>query len=515
MSDERLSYRFGPLEHRGLLGPLRRGQAVVIGATLAAVVTIIDTVGGGVALVLVVAAVALAVVCTTVPLNGRTLEQWAPLLCAFLLRGERRFHSRLPTSGVAHLTVGGAAPDGSGRGGADAAELPPPLRDVKLITVQGDRRHPGALSARHGRELTFVLACRALSFALLDPEAQERRLAQWGSVLSSAASTPIKRLQWIERTAPAQGDELARWLHSARDPALPARGVPIVESYLELISQSTQVRHDHEILLAAQIDTARVRQRRDLVGELAMEHVAQLAHSLAAAEVEVLGILSAPRIARVLRTAFDPYARAELGAMDARATTFGAGAAERDGREPREGHDRKLAQHMAAPLATRERWDHYRCDGALHATFWISGWPRTGVSPMFMDALLGTSATVRTVAVTFEPLSPERSAREVEAAITRDRADSEIRRRFGQSETARQRQAQEAAARREAELAAGHCEVRLAGFVTVSGRDERELRHACSEIHTQAARGRLELRRMYGQQAEAFSFTLPLARGLR
>ena len=75
---------------------------------------------------------------------------------------------------------------------------------------------------------------------------------------------------------------------------------------------------------------------------------------------------------------------------------------------------------------------------------------------------------MRTVAVTFEPIAPERSTREVEAAITRDRADRELRHRFGQSETARQRQAQEAAVRREAELAAGHAEVRLAGFVTVS-----------------------------------------------
>ena len=117
--------------------------------------------------------------------------------------------------------------------------------------------------------------------------------------------------------------------------------------------------------------------------------------------------------------------------------------------------------------------------------------------------------------MTFEPVAPERSAREVEAAITRDRADSELRRRFGQSETARQRQAQEAAARRESELAAGHSEVRFSGFVTVSGADEAQLRRACAQMHRHAARAHLELRRMYGQQAEAFTFTLPLCRGLR
>ena len=87
--------------------------------------------------------------------------------------------------------------------------------------------------------------------------------------------------------------------------------------------------------------------------------------------------------------------------------------------------------------------------------------------------------------------------------------------RFGQSETARQRQAQEATLRRESELAAGHGEVRLAGFVTVSGRDRDELRRASAEVLEHAARARLELHRMYGQQADAFTFTLPLCRGLR
>jgi hypothetical protein len=98
--------------------------------------------------------------------------------------------------------------------------------------------------------------------------------------------------------------------------------------------------------------------------------------------------------------------------------------------------------------------------------------------------------------------------------VTRDRADRELRQRFGQSETARQRQAHDAAARREVELAAGHGEVRLAGFVTVSGRDPDDLRRACSEVHEHAARARLELHRCYGQQAAAFTFTLPLCRGL-
>src|SRR5207248_5903040 len=119
----------------------------------------------------------------------------------------------------------------------------------------------GVLSARRGRLLTAVLACRVVAFSLLDSEAQERRLARWGLVLSGAAGTPIRRIQWIERTAPAQGDELARWLHEERDPAVSPRGTPMIESYLDLIGATTRVTQEHEILLAIQIDARRVRDR--------------------------------------------------------------------------------------------------------------------------------------------------------------------------------------------------------------------------------------------------------------
>ena len=207
----------------------------------------------------------------------------------------------------------------------------------------------------------------------------------------------------MERTAPAQGDEMARWLHAERDPAVPLRGTAMVESYLELISSSARVTQEHEILLAVQVDARRVRDRgrgRPPAGIGGADRASRARHRG--------GRGDGPRRARprpagsaLFRTAFDPYARGELAALEAA--------------DPgREG----LAEADAWPLGTRESWDHHQTDGALHATYWIAAWPRIDVSPMFMDSLLGPSGTVRAVAVTFEPLAPERSTREVEAAIT-------------------------------------------------------------------------------------------------
>jgi hypothetical protein len=495
----RLTYRFGPLERRGILGPVRGGQAASIatGALFGVAVLNRSPTASGAVLATLVFCIACGL--TVVPIGRRSAEEWAPIVASFLRRmatGGRRFRSRLPGEGF-RLRIRGR--DATTRAQPVAPITPPLLPGVRIGTATYRERSIGVLAERSGRRLTAVLACHVGSFSLLDPESQERRLARWGLVLSNASSTAIRRIGWIERTAPAQGDELARWLHAEHDPAVPLRGTPMIESYLELIGTTAKVTQEHEILVAVQVDARRVRERgEDAVTRALVESAEGVAQGLEAAEITVLGALTPGQLARALRTAFDPYARAELTALE----TADPG---RDG----------LAEANAWPLGALESWDQYRADGALHATYWIGGWPRVDVSPMFMDALLGRSNVVRTVAVTFEPIPPERSTRDVEAAITRDRADRDLRQRFGQAETARQRQAEDATVRREAELAAGHCEVRLAGFVTVSGRDPEDLRRASAEVLEHAARARLELHRMYGQQAEAFTFTLPLCRGLK
>jgi Putative type VII ESX secretion system translocon, EccE len=501
MSEERARYRFGPLERRGLLGQLRAGQAgAVAGGGLAAILVLDrDPTASGAFL----AGVGLvsSVLVAFAPVGRRTAHEWIPIAFAFGIRlvlRRLRFRSNAPASGT--RTTPDHPPSRRRVITEPAPDMPAPVRDVRILAAPYRDGAMGLLYERRRHRLTSVLACRVVAFSLLDAEAQERRLARWGLILSGAAGGPIRRIQWVERTAPAQGDELARWLHDERDPAVPLRGTPMIESYLELIGATTQAAQEHEILIALQIDPRRVdtgRGREAAITAL-IEQTERVAEGLEAAGVTVIGALRSGQLARALRTAFDPYARAELAVLD---TADPA----RDG----------LAEANAWPLGAREAWDHYRSDGTLHATFWIGAWPRVDVSAMFMDALLGRSSVVRTVAVAFHPVDPERSTREVEAAVTRDRADRELRHRFGQAETARQRQAVDATARREAELATGHGEVRFAGFVTVSGRDHDDLRRACSEVHEQAARARLELHRMYGQQADAFTFTLPLCRGLR
>ena len=439
--------------------------------------------------------IAVSVAVATTQLGSRTAEQWFLVAAEWAARRalhRNTFRSHAPTTGKlapARLHPMSAESD---------LGIPPALVGIRIRELPYRGRVIGVVSERRGRLLTAVLACRVVSFSLLDAPTQEQNLAHWGGVLSGCADTPVRRVQWLERTSPTEGDELARWLHAERSRDIPAHGTPLIDSYLELIERSVQISQEHEVLVAVQIDTARVRSRgKDAATATLVEEAERVAEGLRRAGAEIKGAMTPRHLARLFQTAFDPYVR--LGPLD-----------DEDGLPTTEGPTAAVW-----PIAAIEGWDHYRTDGAVHSTYWIAGWPRVDVGALFLDPLLSQSFAVRTVGVTFEPVGTDRSIRDVEAQVTRAEADQAVRARFGQAETARQQQAYGATRRREAELAAGFSEIRFAGFVTVSAPDVEQLHGARAEVARDASRSHLELRPMYAQQAEAFTFTLPLCRGLR
>jgi hypothetical protein len=202
--------------------------------------------------------------------------------------------------------------------------------------------------------------------------------------------------------------------------------------------------------------------------------------------------------ARAIRDAYDPYGRAGRARLQ-------AADPDRDG----------LDAANSWPVATREGWDRYRADSGIHAAYWISGWPRIDVGATFLSPLLMQTPVLRTVSVVLEPVPASRSTRDAEAAMTKDTAEEDFRTRRGFRLTARRRQQQQATADREDELAAGHAELRMAGFAAASAVDDDALDRACAEVEHGAQQARLELARLYGQQPQAFTYTLPLCRGLR
>lgn len=309
----------------------------------------------------------------------------------------------------------------------------------------------------------------------------------------------------MERSVPSDGDELGRYLASERDQAI-ALDAPEMRSYLELLEEPGTVDKDHELFLSVQISSSRaLAQIREEGGgddgacAVLLGEVSSWAATLGAAQLTIRGVLTPRMVARVLRTHYDPFARASLARMEARR---GEG-------------DGGIALSQAAPAATEEGWDTYRSDGAVHTTYWIAGWPRTSVGMQFLAPLLLSGEVIRCTAVVIDVLAPSDAERRVEYARTREIAEAGRQQRGGYVTTARQRRRYEATAAREDELSRGHALVRHAGFVTVSSRTLGEHRRNRSQLETLARRAQLELRIMYGEQPAGITFTTPLCRGMR
>lgn len=517
-------YQFGPLEHRGLIGGLRLSQVVLIGGALVAAVGLLYALPTGPNAFAALAVVLMAAAIAFWPLRGRSLEEWLPVVFAWLgrrLRGRHRHRSSAPTAGA---RVEAGTPNGDGPEPATpevASDLPDAVGAVEILSVP---YRGGAIGAvKEGTLFTAILQCRVRAFGLLDSSEQERRLAGWGELLASFAGerVPVRRLQWVERTVPSHGDEVARYFSEHRDRAVPL-SAPSIRSYIELIDAANAVTQDHELFVAIQLDArrargairklvraevgdergkgdrrARERQVDRAACDLLRREAETLVNRLELADVRVEGALPPPALNRCIRDAYDPYGRVNRTRLEAlEGTPNGTGAT------------------RAWPVGAEESWDRYQTDSALHVTYWIAQWPRVEVGASFLSPLLMQTPVLRSVSVTLEPIPLTRSMRVAEQAMTSEMADEAVRERHGFITSARKRLQQQATSRREEELAAGHAEMRMAGFVTVSAPDEDELDRACAEVEHAAQQAHIEIERMYGQQATAFTFSLPLCRGL-
>src|SRR5689334_13753789 len=129
MTQGRLTYRFGPLERRGLLGPIRVGQAAVLAAGGLVAIIALDHSPTGRGAIVATICLAVAIALAVVPLGRRTVEEWAPVVFAFLTRRvlrRARFHSPVPSLGFrAREQVRGLSHAGP--------SAPPAVRHVRIL----------------------------------------------------------------------------------------------------------------------------------------------------------------------------------------------------------------------------------------------------------------------------------------------------------------------------------------------------------------------------------------------
>ena len=163
-------------------------------------------------------------------------------------------------------------------------------------------------------------------------------------------------------------------------------------------------------------------------------------------------------------------------------------------------------------MAMEERGPDVRVDGMVHATFWVAEWPRDlkcgatswHPSSSARPGRLSLSSWSRSVPTQPCGRSRRRGRRTwPTASCAGAAASSRPHATPGGSEVL---------ARREAELAEGHASFRYSGYVTAPPPSEEELVAACDVVQHAAGQSRLALRRLYGDQASAYTCTLPLCR---
>lgn len=487
-------YRYGPLERRGWLFGVRGTQFGMVVLGLGGAVVMID-VGHAWWAALVGALWTLVWAgAAFLPLAGRGLDEWARAAVGFAwrrARGTTRWRSAYPVLGF--------------RSDEErAAVVPPPtLAGLEILEAPLAGGAVGVLCDRRLGTYTALLVVQAAGFLLADDAERSRRVDAYGTALASLCREggPVSRLQWVERALPDSGDEPARQL--VEETVVPLDS-GIVGSYRALLETCRPLHTDHEVVLVVQVSVERSARliRRAGGGDegactVLMDELAGFATQLRQAELVVEGVARPRRVAAQLRMGFEPDAR--------RAMLWRAAVA-----PDAEG----VEEAGAYPLETEERWSWYRCCGTYHATYWVRELPRQPVGPAWLYALMLESGTGRTVAWVGEPLPPRHAHQRVVKQQVEDLATEEFKARRGFLTTRREREEHANVSRREAELVAGHGLYRHNVYVTVSGPSVEELEERCLRLEQASARSLLELERLVGLQAEAFTFTLPVGRGL-
>jgi hypothetical protein len=171
MSDERL-YRLGPRERRGLIAGWRPGQVVSAGTGCALAGLTVSVSSSAIGVAVALALLCAGIICATIPLRGRSVEEWAPVIWWHMRhRGEQLVQR------------------------AEVVEVDPPTGAIRL----------------DGR-FVLVLELAARGITLLEPGERARLVEGLSSALGLLAreGSMVDRVSWSVRTTTDDGAALLR-----------------------------------------------------------------------------------------------------------------------------------------------------------------------------------------------------------------------------------------------------------------------------------------------------------------
>ncbi|MCR6494536.1 valine--tRNA ligase [Cellulomonas sp. P24] len=464
--------RFGRLEHRGILLGLGAAQLALL--TIAMVIAVGGVYSAGLSGLVAGAVVWLPLaIAGTASVRGRPVVEWVPLIA--------HWHARRLLGKTTLVT----------RVGAQARDLQIPGVPGSLRVTETPNLAAALIHDRRAGTLTAIAGVRGEGFVLDDASAQEHKVAAWGRVLASLCQQPmVVRVQLVLRTVPDGAAGARRWWReNARAETSWAAGL-----LADLIDEAYYTARRQDAFVAIALRDPRGHRRRLTArgGERFEQELVALTDALRGAELTVDHWVSLDRLGATLRPAYDPVGAARAGDPGEVAT-----------------------KRLLGPMGVQEHWSYLRTDSAVHATYWVTQWPRNEVHPSFLQPLLLAPTGLRTVTLIAEPLPTAKALREIRRAKVEHAADAAQRARVGRVEDELIRAQVADLARREQELIAGHGDLRFTGLITVTAATLEELDGACAATESAAAQSMCEIRRLVGQQGLAHvAATLALARGV-
>lgn len=530
--------RFGREAKRGVVLGLEKHQLVFLGIGLGVTVVLVGVFGfplgwliGGSVLVFS------TLVCCTRWAGKSTLQwlaKWTGLRWASAT-GQGKFLRE--TRAETPLEIVPVHLEGAPRVELDPEDGPPvyraqPGKNGKLIPGKPERLMlPGELNELICYELPAgeafvydpvnrygIIAAQVEStnaFELESDDDQVNRTEAFSAVLTAlSAQDGIEFLQLTDQTSVVSGAKIRDYYKAkgAQAPLVERAGdlVPLSgttinsfasQAYEDLVSGGRGIMH-HEgwvvvVLSQKKLEKTITAHGGGLGGfmDVAGGTVGSVTESLASTGTRVKFWMNARELAACIRRATDPASAVEIS--------------------ERTGAFAGVAPSAAGPMVMLPEWSSLRTDTGVHRSWWISEWPRKRAKLGFMSKLVFAGDFRHTVTLVARPYSVAKAMKEVTTSLSDWEAGLRVQDRLGRPISRAQRLEGSDLEFREMQLTDGFGALKIGGYVTVSATDEHELETNSTKLRNAAAASQIELRCLYGQQAEGFvAAAMPLGRGL-
>jgi hypothetical protein len=470
--------RFGRRQSKGLLLGFSGLRLVVLG--LGVVLLVVPLFAAGIVGAILVSPVWIALIGSAfVPWNGRPAIESVPLFMHWGARvgnKQTRYRARasMPRADGTMALPGDAAP-------------------LRFYTDPTDA--VAMVHDPHRNTLSAVVHVTHPAYVLLSPDVQARRVNAWSRVLAGLASTgTCAGVQILESTLPDPGHGVKGWFadHGVHDDSFAST------EYATLMDQGALASLTHRSLIVLSLDLKRAGRAikdagRGVAGaaEVLRGDMNILGLELRAADLDVVGWLTAEELALTIRQAYDPAA-SDMAITDPGASLTTAG-----------------------PVAIDEHWNYLRHDTAFSTVLWISEWPRIDVYPSFLHPLIFEQGVRKSISIVAKPLGTSEALRAIRKEKVEYITEAQQNAKIGKITDLSADQEYADVLARERALISGHADMRFSGFVAITASTLDELTASVAATQRAANQCGCETRVLYSRQAQAFTVAaLPLGRGV-